>query len=109
MIKNLTPHAVRIVLKDGTEHVYEPTDLARVSQESVIVGEIDGVEIVKIKYGQVEGLPDPDGETQYIVSFLTAQAAFANGRTTDDLLLTADLIRDDEGRIVGCRQFARYI
>lgn len=107
MIKNLTPHAVRIMFSDGTERVYASDGLARVGYESVVVDQIDGVEVVRITYGTVEGLPEPDGETYYIVSQLTAAAARQNGRSVDDLLLTADLVRDDQGRIVGCRQFAR--
>lgn len=42
-----------------------------------------------------------------IVSIITANAAKANGRRVDDLLITTDTVRDETGRIVGCKAFAR--
>lgn len=57
-------------------------------------------------YGSVVGLPDPEPDTWYIVSLATAlAAALATGR--NDLLVPYDQIRDEDGRIIGCRELAR--
>lgn len=43
----------------------------------------------------------------YVVSSLAAEAARRSGRTTEDLLVPGQQVRDDAGRIVGCRSLAR--
>lgn len=43
----------------------------------------------------------------YVLSSLAADAARRGGRTTEDLLVPGQQIRDDAGRIVGCRSLAR--
>lgn len=58
-------------------------------------------------YGELYGLPAPDGETVYVVSKMVADAAAASGRTLDDLRLVAQTVRDAEGRIVGCLGLSR--
>ena len=58
-------------------------------------------------YGEIENLPEPDGETIYIVSKMVADAAAASGRTLSDLRLVAQTVRDAEGRIVGCLGLSR--
>lgn len=65
---------------------------------------IDGVNIpvARTTYGNVENLPEFDGETTYVVSLLTAQAASAGGRATDDLMVVGETVRDADGKIIGC-------
>ena len=58
-------------------------------------------------YGELYGLPAPDGETVYIVSRMVADAAAASGRTLADLRLVSQTVRDAEGRIVGCLGLSR--
>lgn len=108
MIKNLTPHRVAIVGLDGTEvAVYPPSGLvARAAQADQSVGTVEGIEVVRTTFGVPTDLPDPEEGTWLIVSLATANAAKAAGRITDDLLLTSNPVRDDGGRIVGCRRFA---
>ena len=104
-IINLTPHVVSII-KDGDIVAQFPSEgIARASQQAEHVGELDGIELVTMKFGEPEELPDPVEETYYVVSIITANAAKAVGRRTDDLLITADHVRDADGRIVGCRRF----
>jgi hypothetical protein len=43
----------------------------------------------------------------YVVSTLAAEAARHSGRTLADLLVPGQQIRDEAGRIVGCRSLAR--
>lgn len=106
-IVNLTPHTVNIVAEDGTITASFPSEgIARASQKAEHVGELDGIELVQMAFGATENLPAPAEDTYYVVSVITANAAKAEGRTTDDLVITADSVRDEGGRIIGCRRFA---
>ena len=109
-IVNLTPHMVTI-MGEGNKFALniEPSGkLARVSATTVVVGEIEvrtdirttfKVPITTTRYGEVEGLPDPAPDTIYVVSSLVA------GRVPDreDVFIPNESVRDDEGRIIGCR------
>ena len=46
-------------------------------------------------------------DTTYVVSLLTAQAAKAGGRLTDDLLVVGETVRDADGKIIGCLGLGR--
>ena len=108
MISNLTPHQVAVVDADGTEiAVYPPSGLvARAAQTDQLVGAVEGIEVVRTTFGAPTDLPEPEEGTWFIVSLATANAAKATGRITNDLLLTSGPVRDDSGRIIGCRRFA---
>lgn len=106
-IINLTPHTVNICNEDGTiVKSFESKGIARAKQTAQHVGELDGIELVSMKFGNTEDLPAPAEGVYYIVSVITANAAKAEGRTTDDLVITADPVRDAANRIIGCRRFA---
>lgn len=107
-IVNLTPHEVKIV--DGGNNVVAvfPSDgVARASQHDVLVDEINSIPVVKTEFGEVLGLPEPTEGTVFIVSRITVEAVRAQGLSTDDLLVTSGAVRDSQGRIIGCRAFAR--
>ena len=107
-VVNLTPHEVKIV--DGGNNVVAvfPSDgVDRVSQHDVLVDEINSIPVVKTEFGEVLGLPEPAEDTVFIVSRITVEVARARGLNTDDLLITSGAVRDDQGRIVGCRALAR--
>lgn len=108
MIVNLTPHDVNFIMEDGMTVTFQSAGIARAKQTNAEAGNIEGFRIVRASYGEPEGLPMPEAGTYYIVSVLTAAAAKASGRTTDDLLLTADAVRNEAGQIVGCKAFALY-
>lgn len=106
-IINLTPHTINICAEDGSIiRSYESKGIARAKQTAEVVGNLDGVELVSMKFGATEDLPAPEDGTYYIVSVITANAAKAEGRTTSDLVITADPVRDAANRIIGCRRFA---
>lgn len=104
-IINLTPHAITFM--DGNNSVIatvEPSGtIARASQTRETVGNINGIAVNQCSYGEVTGLPDPQDGTIYLVSALTAQAC----RDRNDVFITDDAVRDDAGRIIGCRAIAR--
>lgn len=107
-IINLTPHTVNIVDAEGNAlRNFVSEGIARAAQTSVVVGELEGIELVKTTFGAPVDLPDPKDDTYYIVSLATATAARDHGRTVADLLLTSDPVRDSEGRIVGCKRLAK--
>ena len=118
MIINATPHTITLVSNQGVEQDSKKQFLAetveviksipssgilpRVSMSNSPAGEIDGIPVETVIYGEIEGLPDADGETFYIVSGLVAAAATKQGRT--DCLAPGALVRDETNpsSILGC-------
>lgn len=98
-IVNLTPHELNIHADDGTITTIAPSGaIARVSQQSERIATIDGIAIARNTYGAVEGLPEPKFGSIYVVSALVLQRT---KRT--DVFAPGEAVRDDAGRIVGCR------
>ena len=102
---NLTPHAVTFVDGEGaTLLVVEPSGVcARLNTETVQVGVVNGIPVTSTRYGEIEGLPDPKEGTAYIVSSLVAQQC----HDRDDVFIPNESVRDDKGRIVGCKSLGR--
>ena len=104
---NLTPHA--IILMDDENNIIAtipPSGIvARATMTSIPDGYITvagrEVEVVKHTYGQVENLPDQVEGKVYLVSSLAAQGC--KGR--NDVFVPDDTVRDEKGRIIGCRNF----
>lgn len=107
MIVNLTPHAITYIHSDGNQTILPSVGIARASQQITEAGMSGEFRIVEMQFGEPVGLPDYAPGTQYVVSAITVAAAKAYGRTTDDLLLVADTVRNEAGQIIGCRAFAR--
>ena len=125
-IINLTPHTVNVISPECLEPVpyngykvvnenyacttYPSQGIARAQSEQELVNSIeqpfDIIPVYKVKYGHPEGLPDYEDDVYYIVSTLTANAAKAAGRRTDDLLIPNGMVRDSDGSIIGCTSFA---
>ena len=105
IIKNATPHAVMIYGENNEVlKTFEPTGVVpRCTVTRKQIGEIDGIPLNTSVFGQVEGLPDPEEGVVWIVSRVVAEAAKERG----DLLVTDDAVRDDQGRIIGCRALAK--
>ena len=98
---NLTPHTITLVL-DGATIVVEPAGtVARVMQQETVkrVVDVDGVPVpvMEPKFGDVEGLPDPEDGTMFIVSRMVKGAV----PNRDDVVVPGKQLRDAEGRIVG--------
>lgn len=115
-IINLTPHAIHFMNEVGETVLTVPPSgtVARAEEQKENIGVIDtGIEhsivgVVKIpvnrkKYGNISGLPDPQPDTIYIVSVLVAQAV----PDREDVFIPDDIVRDEQGRIIGCRALAR--
>jgi hypothetical protein len=113
-IHNRTPHPITIMAADGravvaTLPAASRRDVARVESTTVEDGALAGlgVPLLRTRWGQVVGLPDPTWGDMHVVSVIVAEAAIDSGRGADDLLVPGDQVRDDSGRIVGCRGLAR--
>lgn len=95
-IVNLTPHAIVIV--NGA--TFAPSgQVARCATTSSPAGEHGGIALVRTSYGEVVGLPAPAEGVLYVVSALVRAAL--PGRS--DVASPGDLVRDESGNVVGCR------
>ena len=103
-IINLTPHTITFF--DGAGNAVltvEPSgQVARCSVTREKIGEINGIPVNKSRFGEVENLPDPQPDTIFVVSALVAQAI----PDRPDIFIVDDTVRDEQGRIIGCRALA---
>lgn len=99
---NLTPHNVTIIKEDGNNVTVPSQGVARVSCTTTQVAlSVEGIPLVKQTMGEVEGIPDQRKDIYYIVSRMVAAAL----PERMDLVVPADLVRDDKGIIIGCKKF----
>lgn len=126
---NLTPHSVSVYAREdcieqpggrgytrssGAQPiaVFPPSGtVARAAQQQedlspVFVDDV-AVPVCRMVYGEPVGLPDRQEGVALIVSALTANAAVASGRTTDDLFIVQGIVRDEAGAVIGCTGFAK--
>lgn len=96
--ENLTPHDVNLILPDGEVLTIPATGkIARVGSHIEQIGNIGIIPVVKTVFdSNVTDLPAPQDGVIFITSTLVAQAV--PDRT--DVLVPADLRRDDAGRII---------
>lgn len=113
---NLTPHALNIKTTNGDFVTIRPdeTGPARViydtlPPEHVVCGD-DSDDVFEVTVAgvprEISGLPDYGlyGDVIYIVSKAVADAA---SRHRDDLMSPGRLLRDAEGRVIGCDGLTR--
>ena len=129
-VVNLTPHSINFILpyhieigqdEMGTpEYVTEERTYClppsgtvarckvdRKEVDSFMVQDVDGwditVPITATKFGEVEGLPEPQDGIIYIVSNLVAQAV----PDREDVFFPDDIVRDEHGNVIGCRALGK--
>jgi hypothetical protein len=91
---NLTPHEVNI----GNLDVPPSGTVARVEVAHQVVAHHAGVPLLVGDYGAISNLPVPQTGVLYIVS-AAVRSALPHRL---DLASPAHLVRDNEGRIIGC-------
>lgn len=106
-IINLTPHTVVITDGDTTLATFPSSGVARVQCHYIFQDDIEGVPSVCTEFGAVENLPHPQDGTFLIVSGMTADAALRENPDRRDLLTPAMPVRDEDGRVIGCRALNR--
>jgi hypothetical protein len=99
---NLTPHAVTILDADGsTAATYPATgQAARITTEAIGTAG----DVTTVRYGRLAGLASPAKDTTYIVSLVCLLALQG---TRADVVAPWGEVRDDNGRIIGCRGLHR--
>lgn len=107
-ILNCTPHDVNVITHNerGEEVVttFKPTGIVpRLKENSWHTCELNGLPIYSVSYEEPENLPFNDGETVLIVSGMILDAC----PDREDLVSPFDIVRDESGRIVGCRGFRK--
>ncbi len=102
---NLTPHAIT-VFGEGDEILAEieaSGEVLRLGERVLSTWEVNGIKVVD-KELKAEGvkLPPKQKGVMYIVPLAVAQVA-----RRSDFLVPDDLVRDYDGRVIGCRRFMR--
>lgn len=116
-IHNMTPHVVTLIV-EGVRVDYPSEGIIRASQKDVKVDEIVTdldlgnssagftIPVFSSTFGAPEGVPENlDGI--YIVSSLAFQSLKAAGYDMSHFVVPSGTIRDEQGRIIGCKGFAR--
>lgn len=106
-ILNCTPHDINILGDNGSTitSIKPSGTIVRANQENKRVGylNINGVAIPEsaVTFND-NGLPDECDDTLLIVSKLTADAF----PWRQDLLLVNESVRDEDGKVIGCKSLA---
>lgn len=104
---NCTPHDVVIISESGNITFPRSGIIPRLTEQQVKINSINSngieIDIMEKSFNEPEGLPEPKENTIYIVSALVAGAV----KHRDDLVIPNDTVRDEQGRIVGCRSLAK--
>ena len=100
---NLTPHDINMYMEDGSIVTLPSEGIARASEEKKHIYSVAGVPVYSVSYGNVSGVPEEQDSTYYVVSKIVADAL---KDTRSDILIVTDTVRDEQGRIIGCRGLA---
>lgn len=104
MLKNLTPHEVKIYKLNGTvpdlDVVIEAgEEIARVSCEYIKVDKkVNGIDLYRPVFGEVTGLPEYFEGVYLLVSAMVREAL----PLRKDLVSPSQLLRNDKGEVIGC-------
>jgi len=104
-IINKTPHEVVLVEETGEviQTFPKSENPIRLLEETDRIGTIEGIPLSKTKMTAVKNtLPEEQEGIFYIVS-RAVQEAYPNRK---DLLIPNESVRDESGRIVGCKSLA---
>jgi hypothetical protein len=117
---NLTPHDINIVDGNNNPLLSLPPsgELARVNMETSTVTAIcplcmqehvlecgcmvPRIPVVRSTPGPVKGLPDPVDGTILLFSRLVKSVV----PERNDVMVPDDMVRDDQGRVMGCRRLS---
>lgn len=116
-IHNMTPHTITLIV-EGVKVDFPSEGIIRAAQKDVKVDEIVTdldlgnssagftIPVFSSSFGAPEGVPENlDGI--YIVSSLAFQSLKAAGYNMKYFVIPSGTIRDESGKIIGCKGFAR--
>lgn len=98
-IVNLTPHSITFILEDGERTILPSGVVSRVSEVSEFITYYDGIPVYSKRYAESENLPEPAEDTVFIVSTMVRLA----NPDRSDLVSPGDLIRNEDGVVIGCK------
>lgn len=95
---NLTPHNLSIINKNKEVVTIETSGtIARVTSKDEVISVINGIEIHKQTFGEVENLLEPIENTIFIVSRMVKDRL----TNRNDVLVPSNLVRDVNGDVIG--------
>lgn len=106
-IVNLTPHDVTVFT--GADQVTFPATgvFARLAESRrpgpMMITESGDVPVEEVRYHGLTDLPEPAVGIAYLVSRVVAAES-----DREDLFFPSGELRDDQGRIIGCRALGRF-
>lgn len=111
MFKNYTPHSITLIDIHGNSHTIPSDGIVRVSSVSQPSGNCNLITCITPPiYGNVEGLPDENGD-QFIVNGLVISALVASGSNRTDIFAPAtgpnDGVYRENGQIVAVTKLIR--
>ena len=99
-IRNCTSLVLNIIKQDGEVLDLPPCGVVpRCSQSEECVLVIGDIALTRQTFGDVVDLPEPEKDVMLVVSRLVASAC----PDRSDLLVPGPLVRDSEGKVIGCR------
>ena len=102
MLVNMTPHPITILNEDGEVEKEIPSSgiVPRVQYQRTLVEEVEEVKVWQQSQAEITDLPDFQEGVFVIVSKMVAEAAKRH-----DLIVPTDMVRNDDGVVLGCQGF----
>lgn len=98
MLKNLTPHEVKIITGEGTIVVKPSGVIARCNEHEELAKDLTGIPVIRLVLGEVVDLPPEEEGVTLIVSHIVLQAC----PERKDLVKPGKPVRNAAGEIIGC-------
>jgi hypothetical protein len=116
MLKNFTPHTVKVIDNNGNVYLEIPPEgvqvrvKEQVEHEGILQikheGLLRGVPVVSKEYSEIEGLPEPEEGVTLIVSVIVLNASDRTDLVCPDTGPDS-VVRDEGGNILGVRRFQK--
>lgn len=100
-IINLTPHSINLILPDGIRNFSPDGTVARVEQVLNKINNDPDFPLVVERVGKVVGLPAEIKNGFFLVSAMVRNLL----PRRMDLASPGELVRDSEGKVIGCKNF----
>lgn len=100
---NLTPSTINIIWDGGKKSIAPSGTVAKCSKVETVIGEVEGIPLIKQQPGEVVDLPPAKEGTTFIVSKLVAAAC----PDRDDLVIPGPLVRNEVDYPIGWRGLSK--
>ena len=110
VFQNYTPHTINVETVYGKREFPSLGD-ARVSESTTIINSTDDIELRRVFYKEITGLPEPMPGKMYIVSMVVAQANRRSLYPRKDLVSPdtgSTCLRNEKGQIRAVTGFVVY-